>query len=317
MKYRKLGHTGIDVSVVGLGTWSMGGDEWGPSDDQVSIDVMKAAIRSGVNLIDTADVYGLGHSEELVGEAVPAEADVLIVTKGGWDIYTDPPVVGGARRRYDAEYLRHAVAQSQQRLKRSRLDIYLLHNPTAADHDEHHPVSTLRALQEAGAIGLVGASVGSAEDARAAITAGIDVLELPFNLVRNWGLPLLSVAAAEGVAVLTREPLERGLLTGKYGPDAQFPAGDHRGSKGTDWLRAAQPPARKVAAVARAKGVEPAQIAIAYPLSHTEVSSVVLGARTVEQLTTNAAAAEVELTEHERSYLSGAGQESRSEGSAP
>jgi aryl-alcohol dehydrogenase-like predicted oxidoreductase len=315
MKYRKLGLTGTDVSVVGLGTWSMGGDEWGESDDQASIAVITAAVRCGVTLMDTADVYGLGHSEELLGEAVPADADVLIITKGGWDIYTDPPVVGGASRRYDAGYLEHAVAQSQKRLRRSCLDIYLLHNPTRADFEEHRPVTTLRALQDRGAVGLVGASVGAEDDARAAIAAGIDVIEMPFNLVRNWASSVLPQAAAAGVAVLTREPLERGLLTGKYGPDALFPDGDHRGAKGADWLHAAQPHAARVAEVARARGCEPAQVAIAYPLSYPNVSSVLLGARTVRQLSTNVAAAEIDLTEQERSDLTQLEKQNRSEGS--
>jgi aryl-alcohol dehydrogenase-like predicted oxidoreductase len=303
MRYRKLGRTGLEVSVIGLGTWSMGGDEWGPSDDQVSIDVLRAAVRAGVNVIDTADVYGLGHSEKLVAEAIPADSDVVVITKGGWDIYTDPPVVGGARRRYEADYLEYAVAQSQERLGRKRLDVYLLHNPTRADLAEHRPVETLRRLQAAGVIGVVGASVGSEDDARAAIEAGIDVIEVPFNLVRSWASSVFAEAAAKQVAVVTREPLERGLLTGKYGPDAVFPEGDHRNDKGADWLRAAQPHVARVRAVAEARGCAPAQVAIAYPLSYPEVSSVFLGARTTAQLSTNVAAADVELTGSERDQL--------------
>jgi aryl-alcohol dehydrogenase-like predicted oxidoreductase len=303
MRYRKLGRTGLEVSVIGLGTWSMGGDEWGPSDDQVSIDVLRAAVRAGVTVVDTADVYGLGHSEELVAEAIPADSDVVVITKGGWDIYTDPPVVGGARRRYEADYLEYAVAQSQRRLGRARLDVYLLHNPTRAELAEHRPVETLRKLQDSGAIRFIGASVGSEDDARAAIEAGIDVLEVPFNLVRSWAESVFADAAAKRVAVVTREPLERGLLTGKYGPDAVFPAGDHRNDKGADWLLAAQPHVARVRAVAQARGCVPAQVAIAYPLSYADVSSVFLGARSVEQLGTNVAAADVELSGHERERL--------------
>lgn len=303
MRYRKLGRTGLEVSVIGLGTWSMGGDEWGPSDDQVSIDVLRAAVRAGVTIVDTADVYGLGHSEELVAEAIPADTNVVVITKGGWDIYTDPPVVGGARRRYEADYLEHAVAQSQRRLGRACLDVYLLHNPTRADLVEYRPVETLRTLQDAGAIRFVGASVGSEDDARAAIEAGIDVLEVPFNLVRSWASSVFADAAAKQVAVVTREPLERGLLTGKYGPDAIFPAGDHRNDKGADWLRAAQPYATRVGEVAQSRGCVPAQVAIAYPLSYPDVSSVFLGARSVEQVTTNVGAADLVLSDEERHRL--------------
>jgi aryl-alcohol dehydrogenase-like predicted oxidoreductase len=306
MRVRKLGSTGLEVSVIGLGTWSMGGDEWGPSDDQVSIDVIKAAVRAGVTLIDTADVYGLGHSEELIADAVPADAGVLIITKGGWDIYTEPPVVGGARRRYEPAYLRHAVAQSQRRLARDILDIYLLHNPTRADHAQHNPMTTLREMQEAGAVRFVGASVGSEDDARAALEAGIDILEVPFNPVRSWAASVFADAAASGVAILTREPFERGLLTGKYASDTIFPPGDHRAGKGAQWLQGALPYAARVVEVARLTGCTPVQVAIGYPLSYPDVSSVLLGARSVEQLTANVGAAGIELSDDDRERLEAA-----------
>lgn len=303
MKYRKLGRTGLDVSVIGIGTWSMGGDEWGPTDDQISVEVLRAAVRAGVTVIDTADVYGLGHSEELIAEAIPSHSDVAVITKGGWDIYTDPPVVGGARRRYEPDYLEHAVEQSRKRLRRDTLDIYLLHNPTRADHDEHRPVETLRKLRDSGAIRFLGASVGSEDDASAAIEAGVDVIEMPFNVARSWAANVFDEAVANGVGIVTREPLERGLLTGKYGPGATFPAGDHRNDKGADWLAAAQPHAARVVEVARDRGCAPAQVAIAYPLSYSSVASVFLGARSVDQLTVNVAAADVDLSVEERSRL--------------
>lgn len=303
MKYRKLGSSEPDVSVIGLGTWSMGGDEWGPADDATSIEVLRTGRRRGVNLIDTADVYGLGRSEQLIAEALGDDGETLIVTKGGWDIYTDPPVVGGARRRYEPEYLRHAAEESRRRLRRSVLDVYLLHNPGAADHAEHRPIQTLRAMQEQGIVRLVGASVGSEDDARAAIEAGIDVLEVPFNVVRSWARRILADAVAAGVAILTREPLERGLLTGKYDAQATFPAGDHRGDKGREWLAAAQPYAAKVTELARSRRCTSAQAAIAYPLSYHEVSCVVLGARSVEQLNANLQAVDIELSAEDRRRL--------------
>lgn len=303
MRYRKLGRTGLEVSLIGLGTWSMGGDEWGPADDATSLEVLRTARGMGVNLVDTADVYGLGHSEELIGQALPAESETLIVTKGGWDIYTEPPVVGGARSRYEADYLRHAAEESRRRLGRKVLDIYLLHNPGPADHAEHRPVETLRAMQEKGIIRFLGASVGSEEDARAAIAAGVEVLEVPFNPIRSWARNVLADAAAAGVAVLAREPLERGLLTGKYGVDATFPAGDHRAEKGDQWLASAQPYAARLRELAALRGWTAAQAAIGYPLSYPEVSAVVLGCRSVEQVENNIRAVDVELSLDERGRL--------------
>lgn len=303
MRYRRLGTDGPVVSEVGLGTWSMGGDEWGPSDDQASLDVLRAAVGAGVTMIDTADVYGLGHSEELIAEAVPAGSEVVVVTKGGWDIYTDPPVVGGARRRYDAPYLEHAVTSSLERLNRHQLDVYLLHNPTAEDLRRDRPFQTLSRLRKTGLLRWVGASVGSEADASAALDAGIHVLEVPFNLVRRWAAGVLEEARSRGVAILAREPLERGLLTGKYLRNPVFPEGDHRAGKGSEWIETARGPAERVAAMAEKAGCPAAQIAIAYPLSFPAVTSAVVGARTVAQLEANLQAVQVQLGESERSWL--------------
>lgn len=304
IEYRPLGRTGLQVSALGLGTWAMGGDEWGPSDEQQSLEILRATMAAGVTLIDTADVYGSGHSEELVGEAVPDGSGTTVVTKVGWDIYSEPHVVGGSRRRYDAPYIEHAFAESCRRLQRDRLDVYLLHNPTKADIEQGTGLATLRRLQETGRVRWIGASVGSEEDGKAAIDAGIDVLEVPFNVVRSWAARLLlPAAAARGVGLIAREPLERGLLTGKYGPDAQFAAGDHRRDKGPDWLLASQPHLRKVQGIADRHGCPPAHIAIAYPLSYPTVATTVAGARSMAQLTANMAGAATRLSALERSEL--------------
>jgi aryl-alcohol dehydrogenase-like predicted oxidoreductase len=303
MEQRPFGRTGRTVSALGLGTWAMGGDEWGPSDDARSRAVLRAAVEAGVTLIDTADVYGLGHSEALIGEAVPPDEPAIVVTKGGWDITTDPPVVGGARRRYDRAYLESAVEASLRRLRRQVLDVYLLHNPTRADHDADAPMATLRRLRDRGLVRHVGASVGAADDALAAIEHGVEVLEVPFNVVRPWARDVLTTAAARGVAVIAREPFERGLLTGKYGTDATFPPGDHRNDKGRDWLAAAQPHAARVREVADRRGVPPAAVALAFPLSYPEVAVVIAGARAPEQLLANVAAAEMRLTAEELAFL--------------
>ena len=299
MELRTFGRTSRVVSSLGLGTWQMGGDEWGPRDDQLSIDVLRAAISHGISLIDTADVYGMGHSEELIGVTVPPGANTLLVTKIGWDIYTEPLVVGGSRRRYDAAYLEHAAAEARRRLRRDRLDVCLLHNPTREDLSDGSALRVMRKLQARGWMSWVGASVGNEDDAMAALEAGVDVLEVPFNVVRNWARFILPIASAAGVAVVAREPFERGLLTGKYGPNATFPEGDHRAGKGLDWLLAAQPSAARIAEVAARRGVPTTAIALAYVLSHPEVASVVAGASSVRQLVSNIDGADLRLDPEE------------------
>jgi aryl-alcohol dehydrogenase-like predicted oxidoreductase len=305
MEVRRFGQTGRMVSSLGLGTWQMGGDEWGPRDDQRSLDILRSAIAHGITLIDTADVYGMGHSEELIGEAVPIEVGALVVTKVGWDIYTDPPVVGGARQRYDASYLEHAAAESRRRLRRDRLDVCLLHNPTRPDLEDGSALRAMRELQARGWMSWIGASVGSEDDARAALEAGVDVLQVPFNVVRKWALVILPIAQTGGVAVIAREPFERGLLTGRYGPDATFPAGDHRAGKGRDWLLAAQPGASRVTELAARRDVPPTAIALAYGLSRPEVAATVAGATSVDQLLSNIEGARLRLTPAEMRALEG------------
>lgn len=293
----------MKVSILGLGTWAMGGDEWGPSDDEQSLEVLRHSVEAGITLIDCADVYGLGHSEELVGQTVSADSGVIVLTKGGWDIYTDPPVVGGARRRYDLSYIQHAFAESCRRLRRDRLDVYLLHNPTRADLEDGEGLRALRELQESRRVNWIGASVGSEEDARSAVEADVDVLEIPLNVIRNWARHILPEAAKRGIGVIAREPLERGLLTAKYGSDAKFPPGDHRAEKGRDWLLAAQPHIERLRKIAERRKRPPAEVAIAYPLSFPEVATTIAGARSTEQLDANMVGASTVLSDAEHSEL--------------
>jgi aryl-alcohol dehydrogenase-like predicted oxidoreductase len=300
MTLRPFGMTGIDVSPIGLGTWAIGGDEWGPSDDAVSIDVIREAIDQGVTLIDTADVYGAGHSEVLIARALTAADDVAIVSKVGWDIYSDGSTAGGSGTRYDDAYIDRAFAETRRRLRREVIDVYLLHDPTVDVLRDPAPLAKLRAIREAGGIRWLGVSIGSEEEALVAIERGIDVIELPFNLVRDWARHrVLPLCAERGIAVIAREPLERGLLTGKYREDATFPLGDHRAGKGAAWLASARPALAKLIAIARDRGVDPSQVALAYCLAQPGVSLAITGTRSREQLTSNLAAADVQLTEHE------------------
>jgi len=292
---RPFGRTGVAVSAVGLGTWAMGGDEWGASDDDESLRVIKHAVELGVDLIDTADVYGAGHSETLVGEAIPSNSDVIIVSKVGWDIYSSE-TAGGSGTRYDLDYILHAFEQSRRRLQRSIIDVYLLHDPSLSVLHDGTAIETLRGLSHAGQVRWIGVSIGTEAEALEALNHQIDVIELPFNVVRPWAKAnVLEACRSAGVAVIAREPLERGLLTGKYGLGHKFADGDHRAEKGEAWIANARSAIRSVATVAQRHNASPAQTAIAYVLGHESVSCVIAGARSRRQLDENLAASAFQI----------------------
>jgi aryl-alcohol dehydrogenase-like predicted oxidoreductase len=307
METRRLGRGGATVSALSLGTWAMGGDEWGDSDDETSLAVLRAATAEGITLIDTADVYGAGHSEELIGDVIPADWPGIIVTKVGWDIYSVPRVVGGSRRVYDRDYIEHAFAESCRRLRRSVLDAYLLHNPTRQDLVEGGGLAVLRSLQDSGLVRLVGASVGGVDDALAAIEQGVDILEVPINAARPELVRVLQPAQANGVAVIAREPLERGLLTGKYDLETTFAPGDHRNEKPIEWRKSGLDAARRLRSIAEEKSCSLLEAAIGYPLSYAHVSTTVVGARSVAQLDENVRSSGVRLDDEQRALLEGGG----------
>jgi aryl-alcohol dehydrogenase-like predicted oxidoreductase len=281
----------------------MGGDEWGASDDETSLAVLRAAVDDGITLIDTADVYGAGHSEELIGEAVPHDWPGVVVTKVGWDIYSEPRVVGGSRRVYDRDYIEHAFAESCRRLRRRVIDAYLLHNPTRDDVLEGEGLAVLRSLRDKGSVRFIGASVGNSVDAHATIEAGVDMVEVPINAARRELVKILGIAHDRGVAVIAREPLERGLLTGKYGLVSTFAPGDHRNDKPMEWRQAGLAAARRLRLVAERNDCSMLEAAIGYPLSYPEVSTTVIGARSVAQLSENIASSDVRLDHAQRTWL--------------
>lgn len=293
---RGLGATGLDVAPIGLGTWAMGGDEWGPSNDRECVAVIQKAVDLGVDVIDTADVYGAGHSEDLVRRAIADTPSVRIVSKVGWDIYSDPSAAGGAGQNFSPSYIERALHESLRRLGRRHIDVYLLHDPSLEVIEDGEAFDVLRRFKAAGLIGAAGMSVGSEDEALAAMRAGAEVVELPFNAVRRWAAgKTFANAEQSGVGLIAREPLERGLLSGKYTRLSSFVEGDHRRNKGAAWIEAAEPAIDRVIALARNLGVSPAQVALAFVLAHPAVSVVIPGARDRGQLGQNLGAASVTL----------------------
>ncbi|MEE3338115.1 MAG: aldo/keto reductase [Candidatus Latescibacterota bacterium] len=270
MRTRPLGNTGIEVTELCFGTWEIGGLFWGPVDQHEALRFLRQAKDLGISTFDTADVYGNGRSECLLGRAFhDCRDEVVLITKAGYMTGIDGAqfIYDGARQYFDARSLTWSCEMSLRRLETDVIDVFLLHDPPLEILRRKSVWSTLRSLQKQGKIKHFGAST----DAKGAVTAiehGADVVELAFNLIWPDALDeLLPLAEREGVGVLARSPFGSGLLLRK-GPD----------SRGRPFRFLAQ------------KGRPLTSAAIKYVLGHSPVSSVVSGVLTPTELKKNMAA---------------------------
>ena len=305
MIYRALGKTGLEVSEVSLGLWAVGGDAWGPVQDEESLAAMRSAFDAGVNFFDTADVYGRGHSEELLGQFladVPRE-DVYVATKVGlWRGRQPNPYV-------DEQMIIEDCEASLRRLGVEYIDLY-------QDHvwwDENTEVFTaaLRRLKEQGKVRFVGLSANDHDYVRHFDDAigGMDTLQLDYSLLnREPENETLPYCQQHGIGVIVRGPLAMGKLTGKFSADSTFAEGDIRG----DWVNSDNREAylADLEAAERlsflADGRTLAQAALAYVVAHPAVSTTIPGAKRPSQVEDNVAAVDHPLTEAELSRIQAA-----------
>ena len=312
MRMRRLGRTGLQVSEIGFGGWAIGGNGWGNSygetDDAVSKTAIRRALELGVTLFDTADVYGQGHSEALLGEVLTEweGPPPVVVTKGGINFYRQD---GTLEPDWTPLALAHAVQQSLIRLRREALDVFLLMNPPVKDLERFRVWETLDALRRAGKIKFYGVSVAEPEDGIWLLrnSLPIDVLEVGYSLFYQGATTeLLPLARKRKVGVLAREPLANGFLAAKYSPDALFPEGDIRVSLPSEYVTAMAQTAAQLDFLRRDGVRTAAQAALRFVLDDPAVSSVVVGAKTVEQVEENVGAADTPpIDEAERARVAG------------
>ncbi len=304
MEERILGRTERPVSVIGLGTWQLGGD-WGEVPDEQALLVLAAAVDAGVTVFDTADVYGGGRSEQVIGGYLHDHPDlrITVATKMGRKLEQVP-------EGYTLANFRTWADQSRANLGVDRLDLVQLHCPPSAVFSSDEVYDALDTLVEEGVIAAYGVSVETCDQALTAISRrGTATVQIILNAFRMKPLDhVLPAAQASGVGIIARVPLASGLLSGRYTEQTTFDAQDHRSYNrhgesfdkgetfsGVDYdtgLRAAAEFVRLVEE--RFAGeVTPAQAALAWVVQQPGVTTVIPGARSVEQARANAASADV------------------------
>lgn len=299
MHYRRLGRTDMTVSAIGFGAWAIGGF-WGPTDDVASMEALHAAVDAGVSFIDTADVYGDGHSERLVARLRrerPGET-IWVATKAGRRLPQQ------ACEGYSRENLTSWIDRSLQNLEVDAIDLLQLHCPPAPLYRQDAVFEILDDLVVAGKLRYYGVSVETVGEALAALHhSGVQSIQIIFNMFRlKPAERVLSDAAARQVGILARVPLASGLLTGKLRADTRFAPDDHRHFNREGQLfdkgetLSGVPYDVGLEAAERLRALVPgrvtmAQLALRWILMFDGVTCAIPGARTAAQARDNAAAA--------------------------
>ena len=305
MHSRILGRTGRAVSAIGLGTWQLGAD-WGDVTDSEALGVLEASAQGGVTFFDTADVYGDGRSERLIGDFLAATPGIgiTVATKMGRREAQDPA-------NFTLAKFREWTDRSRRNLRMDTLHLVQLHCPPTAVYGRDEVFDALDALVEDGAVASYGVSVETAAEALAAIARpGVATVQIILNAFRLKPLDAVLPAARDaGVGIIARVPLASGLLSGKYTADTTFAENDHRSFNrggeafdvgetfsGVDFetgVAAAQEFAALIAGEPAAADYSTAQVALAWVSQLDGVSTVIPGARSVDQAASNAAAGDV------------------------
>ncbi|MBS0010118.1 MAG: aldo/keto reductase [Bacteroidales bacterium] len=313
MKYRKLGRRGPLVSSVGFGAWGISGRDWGKTDDARSKKAIHSALDEGLNFIDTADVYGFGHSEELIRQVLEERSDrdrIIIATKAGNNFY--PYVnkdlhLSPLNHDYSIKHLIFAAEQSMKRLGVEALDILQLHSPDLEILEREEPWLALEKLKKDGKIRHAGWSVQSFRETEQSHILErhhelIDLIQVRYNLLeRKAEEILLPLAEKHGTGVIVRIPLLFGLLAGKFNKDTTFGENDHRSLNLS--------PEKLQAFLEQYKGFlpvfdqypdySPAQLSLRFCIAKPACHVVIPGGKTPEQVRENVVASDMDSIPYE------------------
>jgi len=290
MKYRRLGKTEMKVSVVGVGTWQFGGD-WGKTFEQDEVDAMLGRARElGINLIDTSACYGPDHlSEKLIGAFLAGDKreDWVVATKFGHKPGWQPDEV------------RRSIEDSLRALRTDYIDLYQFHSGPDEVFDTPGLWEMLREQVEAGKLRHLGISIGSNDNiyqTAKATEVGAEAIQVVYNrLSKTPEERVFPSCIEQDLGVLARVPLASGFLSGKYGPDVQFPENDVRRRRDPEHIRNTVLEVQRIQKEEVPEGVNMAQWALAWCLIHPAVTCVIPGCKSVEQVEANAAAADLDI----------------------
>lgn len=292
MEYRALGNTGLQVSVVGFGVWTVSTTMWGIDDDAIGVSLLNRAFELGITFYDTADVYGDGKGETLLYDALGGHRDdIAIATKFGYDWRGFPGIQPGQRERphdWSPAFVRRACEESLQRLNTDRIDLYQLHNPRLDALQRDDLFAELESLRSEGKILSYGAALGPALKADRQVEEGLYCIRerrAPVQIIYNMleqvlGETLCPAAAEYGIPILVRVPHASGILEGTYTEETTFGANDHRSHRVTTdemrkkWLLDGIKKLEKLRFAAEDAGRTPAQMAIQWLLAQPAMTGI-------------------------------------------
>lgn len=296
MRYRHFGNTDLEVSEIGFGAWGIGGPAmageipigWGEVDDEVSKQALLKAYELGVNFFDTADFYGLGHSEELIGSTISDKTDAIIATKVGHRLDNK----GNIFLDYSKEHILRACDESLRRLRRDYIDFYQLHSARMEHLNQGECIEAMEKLQADGKIRYWGISLNTFDpmpEAEFFIENEIgNGFQLVLSILNQRSLPLLQRASEKGYGIIARMALHFGLLTGKFDEESQFPENDHRKFRlPKEILIELKPHLKEIWKRLDNYNISKTSFALSFPLSYPEVSTVIPGIKTPRQAEEN------------------------------
>ena len=304
MQTVKFGKTGVEITQIGFGSWAIGGNTWGPQDDGEAIGAIRRAVELGMNWVDTAAVYGLGHSEELVAQAlkgVPEPDRPYVFTKCSliWDENGDVHNV------LKKDSVKRECEESLQRLQTDVIDLYQIHWPNP-DEDIEEGWEAMAELKEEGKVRRIGVTNFDVEQMeRIREIAPVETLQPPYNMLKR-GIEdeILPYCQENDIGVIAYSPMRSGLLTGKMSPErvANLPADDWRRNS-SDFQEPRLSRNLELVSLLEEIGVEhgrsPGEVAIAWTLRHQAVTAAIVGGRRPDQVDGIIGAAELRLSEDE------------------